>query len=99
MLHGPLVRVKDLLWIKTAALQAENLVIAHIGDKRCGFRILAKELLAHKRAVFGLESLIFAVDALFHPLKQHSGVIARQKVVPSAAPDHLDHVPSGAAEG
>ena len=43
--------------------------------------------------------LILAVDHLAHPVHQHAvGVLVQQRV-PIGAPDDLDHVPAGAAEG
>src|SRR5579864_3368194 len=99
VLHGALVGVVDLLRIEAAALQLEDLVVGHVGDQLQRFRIFAEEVLAHKGAIFGLEGLVFAVDALFHALDQHAGVVAGQKRVPAGAPDDLDHVPLGAAEG
>ena len=99
MLRCALVSVVNFLRIKAAALQAENLVVAPVGHQRCRLRILAEELLAHVRAIFGFESLIFAVHALFHTFEQHAGVVAGQQFIPAGAPDDLDYVPAGAAEG
>src|SRR6185437_5219618 len=58
--------------------------------------ILAEKLLADISAAHGPESLIFAVDALMHALDQQAARIAGQKIVPAAAPNHLDDVPAGA---
>ncbi len=43
--------------------------------------------------------MIFTVHALVHALDQQAARIARQQIVPTCAPDHFDHVPTGAEEG
>ncbi len=42
--------------------------------------------------------LEFAVDDFAHPLDQQAVLVFGQQRVPVVAPDHLDHVPAGAAE-
>ena len=55
-------------------------------------------MLAHVGAAVCLVGLVVAVDALFHALEQQAVLVARQQRIPVATPDHLDHVPAGAAE-
>ena len=58
--------------------------------------MLAKKMLAGKRAALGLEILVFAIDAFFHPLAQQTLVVACQQRIPARTPDDLDHIPTGA---
>src|SRR5207253_7353633 len=60
--------------------------------------VFAEEVLPQIGAVLGLIGLEVAVDALFHPPLQQSTVIASKELVPVAAPDDFDHVPSRALE-
>ena len=50
------------------------------------------------RAAVVLVVLQFAVADLVHALLQQAGLVALQQGVPLAPPDHLDHVPAGAAK-
>ena len=43
--------------------------------------------------------LVLAVDDLVHALDEEAGVVRLDERVPVAAPDDLDDVPAGAAEG
>ena len=79
-----------------AAIETPDLVIRHIGYHRREFRVLAKKMLAGKRAALGFEILVFAIDAFFHPLAQQPLVVACQQRVPARTPDDLDHIPAGA---
>src|SRR5207237_10311343 len=56
------------------------------------------DLLAHDRAVVRFERLVIAVDAFLHHLAQPAGGVAGEQGIPIRPPDHLDHVPAGAAE-
>src|SRR5580704_6410291 len=61
-------------------------------------RILPEEVLAQISPILRLEGLVVAIDALFHPPQQQSGMIALKQRVPVRAPHHLDHIPSRAEE-
>ena len=98
VLHRRRIRRVDLVRIVSAAVQAPDIVVRHVGNHIEQFRILAEEVLAHKRAVLRLESLILAVNAFLHALQQDAALVAHEQRVPVRAPDHLDHVPAGAAE-
>src|ERR1051325_1014055 len=61
-------------------------------------RILAPEVLADVGARFDSVFLILAVDDLSHSLDEQAVLVFLEQRVPLAAPQHLDHVPAGAAE-
>ncbi len=81
-----------------AAIKAPDLVVRHVGDQFQQFRVLAEEMLAHISAVLGFVGLVFAVHHFFHAFEQQAGLVLGEQAIPVAAPDHLDHVPAGAAE-
>src|SRR5690606_34754477 len=60
--------------------------------------ILAEEMLADVRAGLDGVALVFAVDDLAHAPREEARPIAREERIPVVAPEHLDHVPAGAAE-
>ena len=97
VIGGRVERRVDLVRVVAAAIQVPDLVVGPVGDQRLQFRRV-EEILAHVRAVLALERLVFAVDAFHHPLDQDALLVAREQRVPVRAPDHLDHVPAGAAE-
>jgi hypothetical protein len=84
--------------VVAAAVQAPDVIVRHVGDHFQQLGILAEEVAAHIRAVARLEHLILAVDGFFHALHQQPVLVPRQQRIPVRAPDHLDHVPAGAAE-
>ncbi|MCY1392372.1 hypothetical protein D9M71_72400 [compost metagenome] len=49
-------------------------------------------------AVVGAEGLVLAVDGIGEAAQQHVVAVAGEQRVPVRTPDHLDHVPAGAAE-
>ena len=61
-------------------------------------RVGAKEVLAGVGAAVGFAVLQLAVDDLVHALLQQALVILFKQRIPMAAPQHLDHVPTGTAE-
>ena len=97
-LHGLVVGGVHLLRVVAAALQAPDVVVAHLGDHLQRGRIAAEEVLAHERAVVGLEGLVVTVDGVHHDLLEHAVLVAGEQRIPVAAPQQLDHVPAGAAE-
>ena len=99
VLYGALVGVIHLLRIVATAVQPVNVVVAHIGDQLQQLGIPAEKFFADVGATLGFEILILAVHALFHALEEQAGSIEGQQAVPVGAPDHLDHVPAGPAEG
>ena len=82
----------------SAAVERPDLVVSPVGDHRRQLRVLAKKMLADVGAVLGFEVLVLAVDGLLHPPEQNAGGVAGDELVPAGSPQHLDHVPAGAAE-
>ena len=82
-----------------AAAQRPDLGVGPVLDQLGGLRVLAEEMLADVGAVARLEGLVVAVDGLVHQLPQLARVVLLEQLVPARAPDQLDHVPAGAAEG
>ena len=87
-----------LVRIVAAAVQAPDVLVAHARDELQRFGMLAEEMLAHEGAVVRLVVLVFAVDRLLHDAQENAVLVAREQRIPVRAPDHLDHVPAGAAE-
>src|SRR5207247_292123 len=67
-------------------------------DELAEARVWPEEMLADVRAVGDRETLRLTVGRLVHLVHEHAVDVARQQVVPLAAPDHLEDVPAGAAE-
>ena len=92
------VRGIDLPSVVAAAVERPDLLVAHVLDPLGELRVLAEELLAHERAAARLVRLVLPVDRLLHPAHQQAVLVGLQERIPAVAPDHLDHVPPGAAE-
>ena len=99
MLDRGLVGGVNLLRIVAAALELAQLLVGQVLDQLEQFRILAEEMLADVGAALDGVFLVLAVDDFAHALDQQAGLVACQQRVPVAAPDDLDDVPAGAAEG
>ena len=81
-----------------AAPQLPDLLVRPVLHHRARLGVLAEEVLADVGTVLRLEGLVLAVDRFLHPeVKPAVGVVLEQRI-PARAPDHLDHVPAGAAE-
>ena len=89
---------EDFLRIVTTTVQRPDFVVGHVFDQRRGFRVTAEEVLAHVSAVFGFEGLVVAVQGLVHQLNQFTAGVFAQQLVPTAAPDHFQHLPACAGE-
>src|SRR5262249_35237061 len=61
--------------------------------------IFAEEVLANVGSVLRDVCLEFAVYHFAHALLEQAGGVAAEQLIPIATPDHLDHIPAGAAEG
>ena len=92
------VRVVDLLWIMAAAVEVRDLLVGHSRDEFKNFWVLSEEVLASVPASFSLAALVFTVDGLFHPFQEQTGAVARQQIIPIAAPNDFNYVPSGATK-
>ena len=93
-----LVGVEHLLGIVAADAHLLQLVVGEVLDHLQQPRVGAEELLADVGARHHRVLLVLAVDDLAGALAQQALVIAREQLVPLAAPQHLDDVPAGAAE-
>jgi hypothetical protein len=98
MVHGCVIRGIHLRGVVAAPRQSPDVIVAPVGDHGLELGILAEKVLADVGAVLRLEVLVFAVDAFLHALPQNAGDIAGEQSIPARAPDHLDHVPAGAAK-
>jgi hypothetical protein len=84
--------------IVAAPVQPPDVLVGQVADHLLQFGYLAEEMLAGVRAALGLEVLIFAVHALFHEFQQQPFLVGGEQRIPVRAPEHLDHVPAGAAK-
>ena len=89
----------DLLRIVAAAAQLAQLLVGQVLDQLEQLGILAEEVLADVGAGHDGVLLILAVDDLAHALHEQAGLVLGQQRVPVVAPDDLDDIPAGAAEG
>ena len=98
MLGRGLVGGVDLLVVVGAALELPDLVVGHVRDELLGGRGLAEEVVADEPAGLGLVGLEVAVEGLVHDPDELAVLVLGEQLVPLADPQHLDHVPAGAAE-
>ena len=98
VLDRGLVGVVDLDRIVPAERHLLQLVVGEVLDHVEQPRIGAPEVLANVGARLDGVLLILAVDDLAHALDEQAVAILREQRIPLAAPEHLDHVPAGAAE-
>jgi hypothetical protein len=96
--HRRVVRGRDLLLVEAAAVEQPDVLVRHVLDALQQLRITAEEVLAHVGAVARLVSLVLTVDRLLHHAHEPSVRVGGEERVPARPPDHLDHVPAGAAE-
>ncbi len=97
-LHGRLVGRVHLAVVVAAPLEVPDLLVAQLGDQLLGARVAAEEVLPDVGAVVGLVGLVVTVRGDVHEVDQRAVAVGVQQRVPLPAPDHLDHVPAGAAE-
>ena len=88
----------DLRRVVAAAVERPDVGVRPVLDALGQLGVGAEEVLAHVGAVARLERLVLAVDALVHAALEQPVVVGREQRVPLVAPDHLEHVPAGAAE-
>ena len=98
VLHRRVVGGVHLARVVAAAVERPDLRVAHVRDELLELGVGAEEVLAHVGGVARLEGLVLAVDRLGHAPLEQAVVVGLQQRVPVLAPDHLDHVPAGAAE-
>ena len=85
--------------VVAAPVQLAQLVVRVALDKIQEARIGAEEVVADVGARLDGVLLVLAVDGLLHAPGQQPVAVRGQQWIPVGAPDHLDHVPAGAAEG
>jgi len=82
-----------------AAAELGEVVIGEVLDELAETGIRPEEVLPDIGAAGDRELLELAVERVVHLLDEDPVDIAGEELVPLAGPDHLDHVPAGAAEG
>ncbi len=87
-----------LAHVMTAAQQLGDLLVAQMRHEFEQFRIFAEEMFPRVAARLDDIFLIIAVHTFFHALEQQAGLVALDDIVPDAAPDNLDDVPTRATE-
>ena len=75
-----------------------QVVVAEVLDHALQARVGTEEVLADVVARLDRVLLELAVDGAVHLVDEHAVDVAREEVVPAAAPDDLDDVPARAAE-
>ena len=98
LLRGAGVGRVNLVGIVAAAVEVHDLFVGQVFDQFQRLGVLAEEVLAGVRAAVEFVVLQLAVADLIHALLQHARLVALQQRIPLATPDHLDHIPAGAAE-
>ena len=88
----------DLAVVVTAAAEAHEVIIREVLHERAELWLWAEEVLANVGAAGDDVLLELAVNGRIHLAHELSARIVRQELVPLATPDHLDHIPAGAAE-
>ena len=89
----------DLFGIVAAAAHLLQLLVGVVLDHLGQPRVRAEEVLADVGAVGDRVLLVLAVHDFFHAFGQQAVAILFEQRVPVVAPDHLDNIPLGAAEG
>jgi hypothetical protein len=88
----------DLLVVLAAALDGADLLVREAVHERLELGDVLDPVLAlHVAGGDGVE-LVVAVDRGLHALAEQAVPVPLEQRIPAAAPDHLDHVPVGAAE-
>ena len=99
VLDGRAIGGVDLAIVVAAAAQLREVVVREVLDHLAQARVGPEEVLADVGAAGDRELLELAVERLVHLLDQEPIDVPCQQLVPLAAPDDLDDVPAGAAEG
>jgi hypothetical protein len=98
MLDRGLVGVVHLHRVVATQRQLLQLIVGQVFHHVEQPRIDAPEMVAHVSARFDGVLLVLAIHDLAHPLHEQAVAILGEQRVPLAPPQHLDHVPAGAAE-
>ena len=88
----------DLAIVVTAAAEAHQVIVREMLHQRAELWLWAEEVLANVCATSNDVLLELTVNGRVHLAYELSARVVRQEFIPLAAPDHLDHIPAGAAE-
>ena len=88
----------DFMGVVTTTVEFPNFLVGHIRDHFTQFGVFTKEMFTHIRAIFGFESLIIPINALIHAFFQQPFGIHRQQRIPTATPNHFEHIPTCTTE-
>ena len=87
-----------LVGVVSPAIQAPDILVAHIGHHLEQLGILPKEMLPGVGAAAGLVDLVVPVHGFLHPLTENAGLVLRDQWIPVGSPDQLDDIPASAAK-
>ena len=88
----------DLARVVAAPAHLPQLAVTDTLDQPRQGGVVAKQLLAQVGRSTGMDGLEVAINHLRKLTQQQSLGVAVEDAVPLAAPEHLDHLPAGAAE-
>ncbi len=88
----------ELAVVVPAAAETHELLVAEVGDQLAELGIRAEEVFADVGARLDGVALPVAVERLLHLADQKPADVLGEQLVPLAAPEHLDDVPTGTAE-
>ena len=88
----------DLAVVVAAAAELGEVVVRQVLDELAQPRVGPEEVLSDVRPAGDRELLELAVEGVVHLLNEDAVDVTGEELVPLARPDHLDHVPAGAAE-
>ena len=92
------VRRVHLAVVVSAAAELAQVLVRQMRDELPEACVAAEEMLADVLTVGDDQSLGLAVGRLVHAIHERAVHVLREQLVPLTTPDHLDDVPSGAAE-
>ncbi len=88
----------DLAIVEASPPQRPDFLVGPVLHESQRPRVLPEEVFTDVGAIRGLVPLVLAVDGVVHDLDEGSFVVGGEQRIPTAAPDHFDHVPAGAPE-
>ena len=98
LLGCQLVGGVELAVVVAATGKRPQFVVAQILDHFAQAGVRTEEVLPDVGPRLDGQLLVLAVDRGVHSVEQHPVHVLGEECVPTRAPDHLDHVPAGAAE-
>ena len=88
----------ELAIVVTAPPEPGQVIVGEVFHERAETRVRTEEVLPDVGPADDRVLLVLPVECLVHLVDEGTVRVARQELVPLATPDHLDHVPAGAAE-